>query len=109
MTESEAKNTWSVALPWSDGCMSARIHQKGKRIVVSVPELDICCYGRSQSEAILRVFSTLLKYHNELSKAPEPLSDRQQEHFDLLRRWMRSVENRMTVQEPTTVLRGRRS
>lgn len=108
MTEAGATNTRNVALPWSEGCMSARISQKGKRFVVSVPELDLCCYGRSQSEAVLRLFSTLLKYHNELSKLTEPLSSRQQEHFELLKPWMRSIENRMTAPQERVISAAKR-
>lgn len=88
--------------------MSARMWQKDKRVVVSVPELDISCYGKSQSEAILRLFSNLLKYYNELNKSRAPLSERQQAHFDLLKQWMRSVEDRMTAREPVSST-GRRA
>lgn len=108
MSESRLKEVWNVDLPWSNGCMSARMWQKDKRIVVSVPELDICCYGKSQSEAILRLFTNLLKYYNELNKRRSPLTDRQQAHFELLKKWMRSVEERMTVQEPERTRDSRR-
>ena len=108
MTESQLENVWSVDLPWSAGCMSAKLWQKGKRTVVSVPELGISCYGRSQSEAIFRLFSTLLKYHNELSRSKVVLSDRQQSHFALLERWMKAVESRMTVREPVVMHSRRR-
>lgn len=99
MSEPGLKEVWNVDLPWSNGCMSARMWQKDKRTVVSVPELDICCYGKSQSEAVLRLFTNLLKYYNELSRTRTPLTERQQAHFELLKKWMRSVEDRMTVRE----------
>ena len=103
MTESKATNVWNVALPWSDGSLSAKLWQKGKRIVVGVPELDIMCTGKTQSEAVFRLFTTLLKYHGELKSAPKPLSDRQQEHMRLLKGWVESVERKMTARELTPV------
>lgn len=103
MTETKAKNVWNVALPWSDGSLSAKMWQKGKRLVVGVPELDILCTGKTQSEAVFRLFTTLLKYHQELKSAPQPLDERQQEHMRLLKDWIRSVEHRMTQRELTAV------
>lgn len=103
MTESKVTNVWNVALPWSDGSLSAKLWLKGKRVVVGVPELDILCTGKSQSEAVFRLFTMLLKYHNELKSTKEPLSERQQEHMRLLKIWMRSVENRMTHRELSAV------
>ena len=96
----------NVALPWSDGSMSAKMWQKGSGVMVSVPELDLCCYGRSQSEAVLRLFTNLLKYHNEL-KALQNLSSRQETHFELLKVWIKSVENKMRAGEPVLTLAGR--
>ena len=66
--------------------------------MVSVPELDICCYGRSQSEAVLRLFSNLLKYYNEL-KDMDHLSERQHAHFALLKIWVKGVEKKMCSAE----------
>lgn len=103
MTESKATNVWNVALPWSDGSLSAKLWQKGKRIVVGVPELDIMCTGKTQSEAVFRLFTTLLKYHKDLKSAPQPLSERQQEHMRLLKDWVESVERKMTHRELTAV------
>lgn len=97
-----AMKVWDVDLPWSNGCLSAKLWQKDKQVMVSVPELDICCYGKSQSEAVLRLFTNLLKYYNEL-KSQRELSARQEAHFELLKVWVRSVENRMTAQEPAAV------
>lgn len=78
--------------------MSARLWQKGKGVMVSVPELDICCYGRSQSEAVMRLFSNLLKYYNEL-KDKDTLSDRQDAHFKLLKVWVKGIEKKICAGE----------
>ena len=103
MTETKATNVWNVALPWSDGSLSAKLWQKGKRVVVGVPELDILCTGKTQSEALFRLFSMLLKYHQELKASPRPLDERQEEHMRLLKDWMRGVERKMTQRELTAV------
>ncbi len=102
MTETKTTDVWNVALPWSDGSLSAKLWKKGKRVVVGVPELDIMCTGNSQSEAVFRLFTTLLKYHKELKSAGE-LDERQQEHMRLLKGWVRSVEQRMTHRELSSV------
>ena len=94
MQSKTLENVWNLPVPWSDGSLSARLWQKGKGIMVSVPELDICCYGRSQSEAVLRLFSNLLKYYNEL-KDGKNLSERQCAHLKLLKVWVKGVEKRM--------------
>jgi hypothetical protein len=103
MTESKATSIWNVELPWSDGSLSAKMWRKGKRVVVGVPELDILCTGKSQSEAVFRLFSMLLKYHQELKTASQPLDERQQQHMRLLKDWIKSVERRMTHRELTAV------
>lgn len=86
--------------------MSARLWQKGRGVMVSVPELDIACYGKSQSEAILRLFSNLLKYYNHLKSLDQPLNARQEEHFEVLKIWVRAVERRMCAPEVVPI--GRR-
>lgn len=103
MTDTKVENVWNVALPWSDGCMSARLWRKGKGVIVSVPEVGISCYGKSQSEAILRLFSNLLKYYNELKSGSKPLGARQEEHLEILSVWVRSVEHRMCAAPNLTV------
>lgn len=109
MTDTKAENVWNVALPWSDGCMSARLWRKGKGVIVSVPEVGISCYGKSQSEAILRLFSNLLKYYNQLKSERKSLGSRQLEHLQILTVWVRSVEQRMCAPELTvaSLPRGR--
>jgi len=98
MASNNLENVWNLPVPWSDGSLSARLWQKGRGIMVSVPELDICCYGKSQSEATLRLFSNLLKYYNEL-KDKETLSERQNAHFQLLKIWVKGVEQKMCAGE----------
>lgn len=100
------ENSWNLPLPWSDGSLSAKLWQREKGVMVSVPELDICCYGRSQSEAVLRLFSNLLKYYNEL-KASKNLSERQSNHFELLKVWVKGVEQKMSTGETVLSLSGR--
>lgn len=82
--------------------MSAKLWQKGKRIVVGVPELDIMCTGKTQSEAVFRLFTTLLKYYQELKSQPN-LDARQQEHMRLLKVWVESVERKMTHRELSVI------
>jgi hypothetical protein len=103
MMDPQATNVWNLALPWSDGSLSARLWQKGKRVVVGVPELDILCTGKSQSEAVFRLFTTLLKYYQQLKSAKLPLDDRQTEHQRLLKGWVASVERRMTQKELSSI------
>lgn len=98
MPTKNLENVWNLPVPWSDGSMSARLWQKGKGVMVSVPELDICCYGRSQSEAVMRLFSNLLKYYNEL-KDKDTLSDRQDAHFKLLKVWVKGIEKKICAGE----------
>lgn len=97
---------WTLPVPWSDGSMSARLCQKGKGVMVSVPEVDICCYGKSQSEALMRLFSNLLKYYNEL-KDKDDLSIRQDEHLKLLKIWVKGIERKMCSGESILSLAGR--
>jgi hypothetical protein len=98
MPSKNLENVWNLPVPWSDGSLTARLWQKNRGIMVSVPELDICCYGRSQSEAVLRLFSNLLKYYNEL-KDRDDLSERQNAHLKLLKVWVRGVEKKMCADE----------
>jgi hypothetical protein len=99
-----AKNIWNLDLPWSNGLLSARAWQKGERTVVSVPELDILCTGKTQSEAVFRLFSILLKYYNELKSKSLPLSDKDAHRLQLLSTWVQSVEKKMMgTKEPVSV------
>lgn len=102
MKPTQVEQVWNVELPWSDGTLSAKLWQKGKRVVVGVPEVDILCTGKTQSEAVFRLFTNLLKYHNQLKDQSE-LSEREQQHMALLKKWVKGVEQRMLHREPTAV------
>ncbi len=82
-------------LPWSDGLLSARIWQVGTRCVACVPELGLHCYGQSESEAVFRLFTALLKYYRQLNTYQENVSQRALEHLSLLRVWVQALERRM--------------
>lgn len=84
-----------VALPWSDGTLSARLWKARGRVVVGVPELGLHCYGASESEAVFRLFTTLLKYYRQLKSHNKRLGERGLQHLDLLRGWVESIEERM--------------
>ena len=84
-----------VALPWSDGTLSARLWLAGSRTVVGVPELGLHCYGNSQPEAVFRLFTSLLKYYRQLKLFKNRLSSRGLQHLELLSGWVQSIEERM--------------
>jgi hypothetical protein len=88
-----------VALPWSDNLLSAHLWSVGERTVVGVPELGLHCYGKSQSEAVLRLFSALLKYYRQLKAFKSRLNVRALGHLELLTHWVGGIEKKMTVQE----------
>lgn len=96
-----------VALPWSDGLLSARLWNVGERTVVGVPELGLHCYGKSQPEAILRLFSALLKYYRQLKTFKSRLSAQALVHLDLLTIWVNGIEKKMTMPsaEPASVVK----
>lgn len=94
-----------VALPWSDGSLSARIWRLEKRYVAGVPELGLHCYGSSQSEAVFRLFTCLLKYYRQLSAYKDRISPRGREHLRLLKIWVESVEQRMMIRQAVVPFR----
>jgi hypothetical protein len=99
--------TEEVALPFSNGTLSARMWKSGSRIVVGVPELGLHCYGKSKSEVVFRLFTSLIKYYRQLSQFPDRLTDRGLEHLALLRIWIKGIEARLTepkVQAPGQVV-----
>jgi hypothetical protein len=100
MKRSKPRNIREVALPWSDGSLSARMWQVGKKSVAGVPELGLHCYGNSQSEAVFRLFTSLLKYYRQLSAYKDRISERGLTHLHLLKDWVHSVERRMMISEP---------
>jgi hypothetical protein len=93
----------SVELPWSDGSLSARMWQMGKRVVVGVPELGLHCYGTCQSEAVFRLFTCLIKYYRQLKAHRQKLGARGLEHLQLLGTWVAAVELKMMAREPQPV------
>jgi len=95
MRQSNKANVHEVALPWSDGSLSARLWVVGERTVVGVPELGLHCYGASQTEAVFRLFTSLLKYYRQLKTFRHRLSERGLEHLELLSGWVAHIEDRM--------------
>jgi hypothetical protein len=112
MRQERATRLNEVALPWSDGLLSARISYKGERTIASVPELGLLCYGNSQTEAVFRLFTTLLKYYRQLKAFRGRLSSKAQMHLALLSIWVEGVENKMKLpsveKTPVTIGKGRR-
>ena len=94
-----------IALPWSDGLLSAHLWNVGDKTVVGVPELGLHCYGKSQPEAVLRLFSALLKYYRQLKTFKTRLSAQALVHLDLLTHWVNGIEKKMTApsSEPSPV------
>jgi hypothetical protein len=84
-----------VALPWSDGLLSARLWVCGDRTVVGVPELGLHCYGASQAEAVFRLFNSLLKYYRQLKAFRTRLPEKGMQHLELLSAWVSHIEDRM--------------
>jgi hypothetical protein len=99
-----------VALPWSDGTLSARLWIVGERTVVGVPEIGLHCYGKSQTEAVFRLFTSLLKYYRQLKMYKNRLPARGLDHLELLTGWVQSIEERMKAPklEANVVSIGRR-
>jgi hypothetical protein len=93
-----------VALPWSDGLLSARLWHSGERTIAGVPELGLHCYGNSQTEAVFRLFTTLLKYYRQLKTFKSRLSRRGMEHFVLLSFWVESIEAKMKAPTAKTAV-----
>jgi glutathionyl-hydroquinone reductase len=98
MRQSKTGYLREVALPWSDGTLSARLWRSGKRTIAGVPELGLHCYGDSQTEAVFRLFTTLLKYYRQLKMFKSRLSCRGLEHFELLSGWVESIESKIKAQ-----------
>src|ERR1700738_1702317 len=95
MKQIKRSEVHEVALPWSDGTLSARLWHAGERTVVGVPELGLHCYGNSQTEAVFRLFTSLLKYYRQLKLFRNRLPARGLEHLELLSGWVQSIEDRM--------------
>lgn len=92
-----------VALPWSDGSLSARLWQRGTKVVVGVPELGLHCFGSSQPEAVFKLFTCLVKYYRQLKAHKKKLGARGLEHLHLLTGWVESIEKRMIARETASI------
>lgn len=77
--------------------MSARLWQTRGLTAAGVPELGLYCYGRSQSEAVFRLFTFLLKYYRQLKAFQSRLPVRGLEHLQLLKVWVAAIEEKMTA------------
>jgi hypothetical protein len=92
-------NMKDVALPFSDGTLSARLWESRGRIVVGVPQLGLHCYGSSKEEAGFRLFTSLIKYYKQLKAHRTKLGERGVEHLELLCQWIEGIEQRMMLRE----------
>lgn len=96
-----------VDLPWSHGLLSARLWSAGARKVVGVPELGLHCYGVTQSEAVFRLFTSLLKYYRQLKANRDSLPEKAARHLELLSVWVSEIERKMTQKEETVASSSR--
>lgn len=92
----DSANIREVALPFSDGLLSARVWTSGERSVAGVPEIGLHCYGANDSEAAFRLFTTLLKYYRQLKAHEDRLGERGLNHLEQLKSWVAGIEKRMT-------------
>jgi hypothetical protein len=97
MRQLKANRGSEVSLPWSDGLLSARISHRGGRTIAGVPELGLHCYGNSQTEAVFRLFTTLLKYYRQLKTFRGRLGVKGELHLQLLSSWVEAIENKMKL------------
>jgi len=97
MKRTTKSNAREVPLPFSDGLLSAKLWQAHDRFVVGVPELGLCCYGNSETEASFRLFTTLIKYYRQLKTFQERLGQKGHKDLVVLSRWMECIEERLTT------------
>ena len=93
-----------IALPFSDGLLTARVWTVKDRSIVHVPEVGLHCYGKNDSEAAFRLFTTLLKYYRQLRANEHCLNARAIEHLRILKEWVDGIEHRMKPRPEATVL-----
>lgn len=77
---------------------------------MGVPELGLHCYGVSESEAVFRLFTTLLKYYRQLKQHEDRLGERGLSHLAHLKNWVAGIEKRMTsspIESRVVALRSR--
>jgi len=110
MKQENKTKTREVALPWSGGLLSAKLWMVGDQTVVGVPELGLHCYGSTQSEALFKLFATLIKYYRQLKSFPNRLTEKGRQHLYLLSQWVGHIEDRMKApsSEGKVVSFGRR-
>lgn len=100
MTAKKRKSIKEVPLPFSNGLLSAKLFEANSRFVVSVSELGLSCWGKSESEASFRLFTALIKYYRQLKAHPDKLNDKALVHLSILREWMNGIEERMAAPQP---------
>ncbi len=97
MRRAKPSSVNEVALPWSEGLLSARIRIKADKTIAGVPELGLHCYGNSQPEAVFRLFTVLLKYYRQLKTYEHRLGEKGKKHLRLLSVWVEAIENKMKM------------
>lgn len=108
MTAKKRKSIKEVPLPFSNGLLSAKLFEVNSRFVVTVTELGLSCWGKSESEASFRLFTTLIKYFRQLNAHQDKLNDKALLHLSILREWMNGIEEHMREPQPRKlVLVGR--
>ena len=92
MKQTDRSEVREVALPWSDGTLSARLWLAGSRTVVGVPELGLHCYRKFSARSSFRLFTSLLKYYRQLKLFKDRLSERGLQHLELLSGWFSQLK-----------------
>lgn len=100
MTAKKRKSIKEVPLPFSNGLLSAKLFEVNSRFVVTVAELGLSCWGKSESEASFRLFTTLIKYFRQLNAHQDKLNDKALAHLSILREWMNGIEEHMREPQP---------
>ncbi len=85
-----------IFLPWSNNTLSAWLWQNNQKTIISVPELNFSCYADCESEAVFKLFSSLIQYYQELTSTPAKLTPQAIAHLDLLKTWVSGIEAKMT-------------
>ncbi|MBZ0188078.1 MAG: hypothetical protein K8F91_17655 [Candidatus Obscuribacterales bacterium] len=93
-----------VALPFSDGLLSARLWKAYGRSVVGVPELGLHCYGNTETEAVFRLFTALLKYYRQLKANQSKITEKGRLDLEILTHWVKEIEKKMTMPETAMVV-----
>lgn len=97
MTAPKNTNLKEVALPFSNGLMSAKMWKAHGMYVVGVPELGIHCYGSSEQESAFRLFTSLLKYYRQLNSNQEKITEKGKSDLEFLKVWVKEIEKKMTA------------